>query len=401
MGEMLIRETYLERIRPFYDSDLVKVITGVRRSGKTILLSQIKDDLIRSGVKEDHVISVNFEDSEYMHIRDEAALHQFSKEYRDGAKYYFMFDEIQKVDGFEEGLNSMRSTMGCSIFITGSNGKLLSGDLATALTGRAVSFRMAPFTFREVTEYRRMAGLEEKDFFEYLKWGGLPQRLQQKDDVSVRTYLEMVYSDILYRDVVRRANVRDPDLLIRVADFMIDNSSKVFSGPSLVESLKKEGRSVSTETIYNYVRHISSSMLLERLERFDVRGKMFLSTLEKYYVVDPGLISMRRTDGSVDIGARIETVVYNELVARNYKVGTGKVGDKEVDFIADKDGRKCYFQVCYLMGDEKTRDREFSSLEAIDDNHPKFVISMDGFDMSRNGIEHLRLVEDFLLSDRF
>ncbi|MCL2148714.1 MAG: ATP-binding protein, partial [Methanomassiliicoccaceae archaeon] len=396
------RESYLKRIRPFYDSDLIKVITGLRRSGKTVILDQIRDEIIRSGVPADHIVYLNFEDMDNAHLRAGAALNEFSKKYRDGTRHYFLFDEIQRVSGFEEAVNSMRATMDCSIFVTGSNSKLLSGDLATVLTGRTVSFTVMPFTFREVTECRRANGMEAKDFSEYLKWGGMPQRLQQGDDASVRTYLDSVYKDILYTDVVSRSNARDADLLTRVADFLMDNSGKVFSVSSIVDYIEgRDRRGVSTETVYNYVRHITSSMLVSGLERFDIKGKMFLSSLRKYYVADPGLVSIHRSDGSIDVGARIETVVHNELIARNYSLGTGKVGDKEVDFVAEKDGKRSYFQVCYLMGDERARDREFSALEAIDDNHPKFVISMDQIDMSRNGIEHLRLVEDFLLSDRF
>ncbi|MDR0523561.1 MAG: ATP-binding protein [Candidatus Methanoplasma sp.] len=396
------RESYLRRIRPFYDSDLIKVITGMRRCGKTVLLDQIREDLLASGVPGDRIVRLNFEDLDNARLRDGAALNEFSKAYRGGGKAYFLFDEIQKVDGFEEGVNSMRATMDCSIFVTGSNGKLLSGDLATALTGRTVSFAVMPFTFAEATDYRRANGLGDGDIFEYLKWGGLPQRLQQRDEESTRAYLESVYGDILYRDVVAGSGARDADLMARVADFLMDNSGKAFSASSIAEHLEKSGRRrASTETVYGYVRRISSSMMVNGLDRFDVRGKMFLSSLRKYYVADPGLVSIRRADGSMDIGARIETAVHNELVSRNYSLGIGKVGDREVDFVAEKGGKRLYFQVCYLMADEKTRDREFSALEAIGDNHPKFVISMDQADMSRNGIEHLRLVEDFLLSDRF
>ena len=402
MHKMVKRESYLGRIRPFYNSDLIKVLMGMRRSGKTVLLNQIREELIMSGVPEDNIVYVNFEDMDHSHIRTGAALNEFSKRYRNGAKYYFMFDEIQKVTGFEEGINSIRVNMECSIFVTGSNGKLLSGDLATTLTGRTISFTIMPFTFKEVAEYRRLNGMEEKDFFEYLKWGGLPQRLQQNDDLSVRVYLESVYGDIVYNDIIMRSKSRDADLMERIVDFLMDNSGKVFSSSSVAEYIEKtEKRQVSTETVYNYVKHINSSMMINKLERFDIKGKMFLSTLQKYYAADPGLVNVRRTDGSMDIGARIETIVHNELLSRNYRLGMGKIGDKEVDFIAEKNGKKYYFQVCYLMADEKTREREFSALESIDDNHPKFVVSMDQADMSGRGIEHLRLVDDLLLSDRF
>ena len=392
------RELYLEKIRPFYDSELIKVIAGVRRSGKSTILRQIIREIVSRGVPEDRIIEMNFEVFEYLNVDDAAKLNDLIRPRMSRtSKNYLFFDEIQHVTGFERALNSFRAEFDCSIFITGSNGKLLSGELATLLTGRYVEFRVMPFTFREVAEYRGVKGDHEL-FEEYMRLGGMPLRLTMAER-DAKTYLSDLKSSIIEKDIVKRSKITNTDLLNRIVNFMLNNSSNVFSANSVKNFLKNEGRGVSPETVYNYVNAIVSSLLVSKAGRFDIKGKELMKMYEKYYAVDTGLWYSDKLSGDIDVGACLETIVYNELIARGYRVSMGKIEDKEIDFVAEMGGGRAYVQVAYLMADEDTKKREFSALELIPDNYPKYVLSMDGFDMSRNGIVHMNLLK-FLLSDR-
>jgi len=397
MTREIQRELYLKKIRPFYDSDLIKVITGVRRSGKSTILRQIMKEIVSGGVPEDRIIDLSFELFKYQDIDDAAKLHdQVRPMMSGGGKYYLFFDEIQNVIGFERALNSFRVEFNCSIFITGSSGKLLSGELTTLLTGRYVEFRVMPFTFKEVAEYRGTEGDLEL-FEEYMRLGGMPLRLTMGEG-EARTYLRDLKASIIGKDILLRSKITNTDLLNRIVDFMLNNSSNVFSANSVKNFLISERRNVSSETVYNYVNAVVSSLLISKVRRFDVKGKEMMRMHEKYYAADTGLWHSDKLTGDVDVGACLETIVYNELIARGYSVSIGKVDDKEVDFIAEADGGRAYIQVSYLLSDDATKEREFSSLEFIRDNYPKYVLSMDGLDMSRGGIVHLNLMK-FLLSD--
>jgi predicted AAA+ superfamily ATPase len=404
MGIALKRELYLEKIRPFYDSDLIKIITGMRRCGKSTLLEQIKSEILSKGVRKDHMIHMNFELLDYADIRDELSLFNAIKLLvKDEDKYYIFFDEIQIVNGFEKAINSFKAGINCSIFITGSNGKLLSGELSTYLTGRFIQFRVMPFTFREVTEYRKLNGIVfgDGEFEDYIRWGGMPQRFAFSSEYETRIYLEDLYNSMIFLDIIQRSGIKDIDLLKRIIDFILDNSSRIFSANSVRKFLISEGRSISTETIYNHIDHILSSLMISKVKRYDIKGKRQLATLEKYYATDTSIMYKPRSGYSIEVGASLETIVHNELIARGYELNIGKIGDKEIDFIATKDDKECYIQVCYLMPEESIREREFRVLESVQNNYPKYVISMDPLNMSRNGIEHLNLVRDFLLSDKF
>jgi predicted AAA+ superfamily ATPase len=397
MKTEISRELYLKKIRPFYHSELIKVITGVRRSGKSTILRQIRSELVSGGVPEDHIIEMNFELVEYGSVDNYVKFHDHvSQRVSGNGKYYMFFDEIQKVTDFEKAINSFRVEFDCNIFITGSNGKLLSGELATLLTGRYVEFRVMPFTFREVAEYYDNSGDLEL-FGEYMRLGGMPMRLTM-GATEARTYLRDLKASIIGNDIQKRHNITNTDLLNRIVDFMLNNSSNVFSANSVANYLLNEKRNVSTETVYNYVEAILSSLLISKVRRFDVKGKELMKMQEKYYAADTGIWYSDKLTGDIDIGACLETIVYNELIARGYSVSIGKIGDKEVDFVAEKDGGRAYIQVSYLLADSATMEREFSALELIPDNYPKYVLSMVGFNMSRNGIVHLNLL-NFLLSD--
>ncbi|MDR1954363.1 MAG: ATP-binding protein, partial [Candidatus Methanoplasma sp.] len=268
MNAEISRELYLERIRPLYDSDLIKVITGVRRSGKSTILRQIKKEIVSGGVGEDRIIEMNFELHEYQDIDDDVKLHAYIKKTaKSKGKQYMFFDEIQDVERFEKALNSFRVEYDCSIFITGSNGKMLSGELATLLTGRYVEFRIMPFTFREVAEYKDSNGDHEL-FEEYMRLGGMPQRLMMEER-EARTYLRDLKASIIGKDILMRSKITNVNLLNRIVDFMLNNSSNVFSANSVKNFLLSEGRNISSETVYNYVDAVISSLLISRVRRFD------------------------------------------------------------------------------------------------------------------------------------
>lgn len=396
---MIIREAYLERIRPFYQSDLIKVLTGIRRSGKSVLLRQIESELIDSGVKVNQIITLNFEDLEYSAIQEAMDLHNYVKKRTEkGHKYYLLFDEIQNVNEFEKAINSFRATMNCSIFITGSNGKLLSGELATHLSGRYVSFRIMPFSFKEVCELRGISREEvhEDDFMEYLKYGGMPQRFLMQTEAEVKVYLHDLYNSIVLRDILQRSRIQDVTILNRIVEYMVLNTSQIFSAKSISKFFESDNRKISTETIYTYLDHIVSSLIINKAVRYDIRGKRILTRSDKYYLADAGLANINNPGFKTELGALIENIVYNELIHRGLEVYVGKTAKGEIDFIVNDGDDRVYYQVAYLLPDEKVVQREFGAFKHIGDSYPKYVISMDRYDFSREGIKHINLL-DFLL----
>ena len=397
---MIIRETYLKRIRPFYHSDLIKVFTGIRRSGKSVLLKQIEAELIDAGVETNHVITINFEDLEYAYIQEAMDLHKYVKEHTEqGQKYYLLFDEIQNVNEFEKAINSFRATMDCSIFITGSNGKLLSGELATHLSGRYVSFRIMPFSFKEVCEIKGLTRAEVNDdiFMEYLKYGGMPQRFLMNSETETKVYLHDLYNSIVLKDIVLRSRIQDVTILNRIVEYMVLNTSQVFSAKSISKFFESDNRKISTETIYTYLDHIVSSLIINKAVRYDIRGKRILTRSDKYYLTDTGLSNINNPGFKTELGALIENIVYNELIHRGHEVYVGKTMKGEIDFIVNNGTERMYYQVAYLLSDEKVVQREFGAFSQVGDSYPKYVISMDRYDFSREGIKHLNLI-DFLLA---
>lgn len=396
----MIREEYLERIRPFYESDLVKVLIGIRRCGKSVLLKQIEVELINEGIDESHIIYLNFEDLSYSFIANEMDLHKYIKDrITDTNKYYLMFDEIQNVDNFEKAINSFRATMNCSVFVTGSNGKLLSGELATHLSGRYVSFKIMPFSFREVCEIKGLNrnNIQDEDFMEFLNYGGMPQRFLMQSETETRVYLSDLYNSIVLRDIIQRSKIKDVDILNRIVEYMVMNTSQTFSAKSISDFFGSINRKVSTETIYGYIEYISSSLIMNKAVRYDIRGKRILTRSDKYYLTDLGLSKINNTGFKTEIGSLIENVIYNELVHRGYEVYVGKTVKGEIDFIVMDGEKRSYFQVAYLLADPKVIKREFGAFDSVDDNYPKYVLSMDKLDFSRDGIIHMNII-DFLLN---
>lgn len=400
---MIIREKYLSKIRPFYDQDLIKVIMGIRRCGKSVILLQIIDELKEKGIPESQIIYINFENEDYSFIKDDFDLHNYIKEkIINTEKYYLFFDEIQNVEHWEKAINSFKASKNVSIFITGSNSDLLSGELATHIAGRYVSFKVYPFTFKEVCELKNLTDKQdiETAFNDYIIWGGMPQRFMMTDEFQVRTYLTDVYDSILVKDIISRFNIKDLDLFNRVVEYIVTTPSQNFSADNLSNYFaNKDDREVSKNTLYNYLEYMAKAMLVNKAERYDVRGKRILTGKYKYYLTDLGLGQIKNTGKRLQIGAYLENIVYNELISAGYDVKIGGIDKGEIDFIATRFKEKIYIQVAYILADDSVVEREFGAFKTIEDNFPKYVLTMDKLDFSQDGIIHKNII-DWLLEDR-
>ena len=403
---MIKRELYMKRIRPFIGLDLIKVITGIHRCGKSVMLELIKQELIESGVNPIQFISINFEDLSYSHLQTAKSLHdEITNRTKDiDGKVYLFFDEIQEVKDWEKCINSFRVSLDCDIYITGLNAKLLSGELATYLSGRYVEFVIYPFSFKEFMELFRTIypnNSIQQCFQKYLITGGMPYlaNIRYEDEPS-KQYLHDLFNSVQLKDIVKRNKIRDVDLLERIIAYVIANVGSTFSASSVAKFLKSEQRTVAPETILNYIKYCCDAYLFYQVKRVDLQGKQILSTNEKYYIADHGIREAVFGGNMRDINLILENIVYLELLRRGYKVTVGKTGKKEIDFVCDKRGEKLYVQVTYLLASEDTIKREFGAYDTIRDNFPKYIVSLDEFDMSRNGIKH-RNIRDFLLAEQW
>ena len=398
---MLKREKYLGKIRDFYDSNLIKILVGIRRSGKSVILSQIMQELQEKGIDDKHIIYINFEFIEYENLTDYKELNKFVKgQIKDDKIYYLLFDEIQNVNNFEKVINSLRASQKVSIFITGSNSRLLSEELSTVLSGRYVSFKINPLSYKEVLELLGKKESTDEIFMDYMRWGGLPNRFEFNNEISVKNYLYDVFDSIILRDVVERLKIRDTALFNLILQYIIDTIGREFSAENIMNFLKNEGRDVSTLTIYSYLDALCKSFLIRKVYRYDIHGKAVLKTLNKYYVTDLGIAQIKNNKIEMDKSYAIENIVYNELVIKGYDVYTGKTKKGEIDFVATKPDKKIYIQVAFSIPNEDTKKREFGAYEVISDNYPKYVITLDKLAYDYNGIKHINLI-DFLLDDEF
>lgn len=399
---MLKREKYLSQIREFYDADLIKVIIGIRRCGKSVLLKQIMEELKDLGIKDSHIIYINFEDVEYSFIEDYLDLNKYIKDkIKDDKKYYLLFDEIQLVEKWEKVINSFKATLNVSIFITGSNSKLLSSELSTLLSGRYISFKIAPFSFSEIVKLKNIKDKSELEdaFNEYLLWGGMPQRFEFKTEEGTKAYLSDVFDAIVLKDIVKRNNIKNINLFQRVMEYLVTNPSQTFSPVNMLNEFEKEQIPISSKTIYECLNYAESSILMSKISTYDVRGKRILSRKDKYYLTDLGLGQILNVNKRTQFGAYLENIVYNELIYRGYNVSIGNNNGKEIDFIATKHNQKEYYQVAYTLSNQETEEREFGAYSNIDDNYPKYVISTDKLDYSQNGIIHKNII-DWLLENK-
>ena len=398
---MILREDYISRIKPFIGLEPVKVLTGLRRSGKSVMLKLIQDEIRHEGVTEANIVSFNFESMNTP--RDVEALHKEIAERVSSlhGKIFMFFDEIQEVQDWEKCINSLRVEYGCDIYITGSNAKLLSGELATYLVGRYVEFAIYPFSFRKFLNMpSQKSEAISSAFRKYLLLGGMPFLSNIADNPEAcNLYLTDIYNSVILKDVVRRNNIRDVDQLERVITYVLANIGHSFSATSLSKYFKSEHRTVSHDTILNYTKACADAFLFFKINREDLQGKKILTINEKYYVADHGL--RRAVYGqSNDIDQVLENIVCLELLRRGYRVTVGRNGKKEIDFVATKNGEKLYVQVCYLLADDRTIEREFGAYKGVPDNYPKYVISLDEISRSRDGIKHLNIC-DFLLKDEW
>lgn len=399
---MIKREMYLKKIRGLYDSELIKIIVGVRRSGKSVLLKQIIDELLEKGIQEDHIVYINFEDYDYIDYTDPKKFNQFIKEQiKDKNKYYLLFDEIQNVRDFERVINSFRATLNVSIFVTGSNSKVLSSDLSTYLVGRYVSIKMMPFTFKEYLLLQEQNGIKsnlDEAFLEYVEWGGMPQIYNTTNLEERKMYLTDLYNTAILKDIVERHSIKNVNLLNRIIQFIMENIGGIVSAKSITDFLNHEKIKTSVDTVLNYIDYVTSSMIVGKVNRYDIRGKSVMTLLEKYFLADLGILQLKNSTVEKKVGGRLENIVYNELISRGYEVYIGKTDKGEVDFVVDNFGEREYIQVADYLSSEEVMQREFGAFNYVKDNYPKYVITMDRIDYSQNGIKHLN-IEDFLLND--
>ena len=394
----------MKRIRPFINSELIKVFTGIRRSGKSVMLELVKNELKKSGVSDKKFLCINFEQFSNSELLDAKILHKRIVEFQKSAdgKIYLFFDEIQEVDGWEKCINSCRVDFDCDIYITGSNAKLLSGELATYLAGRYVEFVIYPFSFAEFLEMncQKNSQIDKSACFTaFLKTGGMPFLANfLGDDSAKNQYLMDIYNSVVLKDVVKRNNIRDVDTLERIIAYAFSNIGHIFSATSLSKYFKSEKRNISHDTILNYLKFCADAFLIYKISRYDLEGKKVLTVNEKYYCADHGLREAVFGKNTQNIDQLLENIVCLELLRRNFKVFVGKKDESEIDFIAERNGVKIYVQVAYLLASEETVRREFSVYDSIKDNFPKYVVSMDEFDFSHNGIIH-RNIRDFLLGE--
>lgn len=410
------RELYLSKLRPLYENNLIKVILGPRRSGKSEILKMVRNELYSSGVDDSHVIYINFEDIEFEELLDYRKLNAYVKgKIVDGSKHYLMFDEIQHVNGFEKVLASMKATLNCSIFVTGSNGDLLRGSLASLLTGRYMEFHVRPFSYKEAVDYLSSIGRTVPDgFFEkdYLKWGGFPQRFDFEDEGMRRDYLRRLYDDAIDKDILRvtrkdgkKSNI-DKDKFRLIASYILASAGQEFS-PTSIERYLEKGKDdeikMTSNTIRSYLALMEKAFLIEKVQRFSIKGKRSLKAKPKYYALDNGMRIIQSNSENFLGTFFLENVVYNELSGRGYEVSVGRKYNGEIDFVVSENGKHCYIQVAYHLtrtkGPEEKKsayEREYEAFDSIKDGRPRYVLSLDKVDSSHNGVTHLN-IEDFLL----
>jgi predicted AAA+ superfamily ATPase len=401
---MIPRPEYIESIKPFIGKPQIKVITGIRRSGKSTVLRLLEKEIRQGGVQSEQLISINFESFRYSELLEGSRLYEFVSNKIDSKKKYYVFlDEIQDVQNWEKAVNSLMVDFNVDIYLTGSNSHLLSSELSTYLAGRHIEIPVFTLSYLEFLEFRKHYFSQEQNsgnlFIEYLRKGGFPMiHTSDYSEESAYKLIYDIYSSVILRDTVQRYKIRDVELLERVIKYAIDNIGNTFSGKNVADYFKSQQRRIDINTVYNYLHALVGAFILYRVPRYDLKGKEILKTQEKFYVSDVSLIYATMGYRDRMIGRILENMVYLELKRRGYRVFVGKLDQHEIDFVAEKSGEKMYAQVAYKLHDEKTVEREFGNLLSIRDQYPKYVITMDEFWKDNvKGVQHL-YITDFLSS---
>lgn len=394
---MIERPEYLEQLKSFKDKDLIKIVTGIRRCGKSTLFDLYCDYLIKNGVKNDQIIRLNLEDYKYDSIKDYSDLYNFisSKLVKDKNNYVFI-DEVQKVTDFQKACDSLYIKKNVDLYITGSNSKLLSGELATLLSGRYVEIKMLPLSFKEYISYLGNSDLQKK-YINYITKSSFPYTLMLNNDKDIKIYLDGLYNTVIVNDIADRRDIADIGMLKDVIKFMFDNIGNLCSSTSIANTMTSNGRKISVPTIEKYLEALMESFILYKVSRYDIKGKNYLTTGAKYYLSDVGLRFYLLGSNNYDKGRILENVVYLELLRRGYEVYIGKNDNSEVDFVAVNDKGTEYYQISYSVNDDKTLERELKSLDNIDDHNQKYLLTMDYTPYTTyNGIKQINVL-DWLL----
>lgn len=399
---MIARIDYINYLNKFKDMPLIKVISGVRRCGKSTLFLQYIEYLKSNNIDDDHIIFINFEDLEYEEYTNYKMLYNYlNKRIIDSKKYYIFLDEIQNVEKYEKTVDSLLVKGNCDIYITGSNAYMLSSELSTLLSGRYIEIKMFPLSFKEYVSYYKDANNDYEDLFnKYINSSSYPFSINFKEENLLNKYLEDIYNSIIIKDISLRIKKLDISLLHRIVKFMFDSIGSILSINNIANKLTSDGYKVDNKTVSKYIEVLTESMFFYKVERYDVKGKNILSSLEKYYVVDIGIRQIKLGRNYTDLGHIIENIVYLELMRRNYNVYIGYFTNAEIDFVAKKNGEIEYYQVCLSLLNEEVLKREVKSLKMINDNYPKYIISMDkvGTNYNIDGIKHINLI-DWLIKD--
>ncbi len=397
---IIARPQYLNKLNRYKDKDLIKVITGVRRSGKSVLLFDIfYKHLIKDGVDKGHIIRINLENEKEKSLRNSTNLfNEVAKRRKDKKRHYVFIDEIQYVDGFEDVVNSLKNS-NCDVYITGSNSHMLSGDISTALRGRSIEIRVHPLSFAEY--FAHVKGDKRDAWNDYMKYGGFPFAATEKGEQAKIEYLNMLENTIATKDIIDRHNLRHPELFNAVYNFLCSNIGSLVSAKKIADTLKSNGyKTLTADTVGNYLTYLCESFLFYKVCRYDIKGKAYLKTLNKYYISDMGLRNAHLNYRQIEVTHVLENIVYLDLIRRGYSVDIGKNREKEIDFIARDSNDTYYIQVSYHITDAEVKERELSSFRKIDDGYRKIVITMDDdpFILLENGYRKLNAIE-FLLNE--
>lgn len=399
---MIYRKTYMDQIIPFIDTPFVKILTGVRRCGKSTVMEMIKEVLLQRGVSKENIISYCFDSLEHEEIDTASKLYKEIKgQIRKDEKMYIFLDEIQEVKDWEKAVNSLLSEFGADVYVTGSNSRMMSSEISTYLTGRYVSFRIYPLSFSEYLEFRKTyADADDiyREFNRYIKMGGFPAlQLQEYSLDSAYTVVRDIYNSTIYTDIVKRNQIRKVDQLERIVKYTFSNVGQSFSALRLSKYLKSQNRSMDSETVYSYLSKLENAYILHRCSRFDIKGKEILKTQEKFYLADPAFRFAVLGYDEDAVASILENIVYLELKHRGYDVYVGKLDQTEIDFVATRQNEKIYIQIAQEINNEKTKEREYGNLLSIADNYPKYVLRTDV--MAGGNYEGIKTmhVADFLL----